>query len=52
MPPRWTTHAFAAAFYRKALDFVSYPSCQDEYDDVDFYREQVENNEERLAGLR
>lgn len=44
-------HALAADFYRKALDFVSHPSRRDDYDDADFYREQVEK-EERLAGLR
>ena len=44
-------HALAADFYRKALDFVTHPSRRDEYDGVDFYREQVEK-EERLAGLR
>lgn len=44
-------HALAADFYRKALDFVTHPSRRDEYDDVAFYREQVEK-EERLAGLR
>jgi hypothetical protein len=41
-------HALAADFYRKALAFVTHPSRRDEYDDVDFYREQVEV-EERLA---
>jgi hypothetical protein len=30
---------------------VSHPSRRDDYDDADFYREQVEK-EERLAGLR
>ena len=44
-------HALAADFYRKALDFVTDPSRRDDYEDVDFYREQVEK-EERLAGLR
>ena len=44
-------HALAADFYRKALDFVTHPSRRDEYEDVDFYRQQVET-EERLAGLR
>jgi tetratricopeptide (TPR) repeat protein len=44
-------HALAADFYRKALDFVTHPSRRDDYDDVDFYREQVDK-EERLAGLR
>jgi tetratricopeptide (TPR) repeat protein len=44
-------HTQAADFYRKALDFVTHPSRRDEYDDVDFYREQLEK-EERLAGLR
>ena len=44
-------HTLAADFYRKALDFVTHPSRRDDYEDVDFYREQVEN-EERLAGLR
>jgi hypothetical protein len=44
-------HALAADFYRKALDFVTHPSRRDDYDDTDFYREQVEK-EERLAGLR
>jgi tetratricopeptide (TPR) repeat protein len=44
-------HTLAADFYRKALDFVTHPSRRDEYDDVDFYREQLEK-EERLAGLR
>jgi len=44
-------HALAADFYRKALDFVTHPSRRDDYDDIDFYREQVEK-EERLAGLR
>ena len=44
-------HALAADFYRKALDFVTHPSRRDDYDDADFYREQVEK-EERLAGLR
>jgi tetratricopeptide (TPR) repeat protein len=44
-------HALAADFYRKALDFVTHPSRRDEYEDVDFYREQVDK-EERLAGLR
>jgi tetratricopeptide (TPR) repeat protein len=44
-------HALAADFYRKALDFVTHPSRRDDYEDVDFYREQVEK-EERLAGLR
>jgi len=44
-------HALAADFYRKALDFVTHPSRRDDYDDADFYREQVEN-EERLAGMR
>lgn len=43
-------HALAADFYRKALDFVTHPSRRDDYDDADFYREQVEK-EERLAGL-
>ena len=44
-------HALAADFYRKALDFVTHPSRRDDYDDADFYREQLEK-EERLAGLR
>jgi tetratricopeptide (TPR) repeat protein len=44
-------HTLAADFYRKALDFVTHPSRCDDYDDADFYREQVET-EERLAGLR
>jgi tetratricopeptide (TPR) repeat protein len=44
-------HTLAADFYRKALDFVTHPSRRDDYEDVDFYREQVAN-EERLAGLR
>lgn len=44
-------HALAADFYRKALDFVTHPSRRDDYEDADFYREQVEK-EERLAGLR
>jgi len=44
-------HTLAADFYRKALDFVTHPSRCDDYDDADFYREQVEK-EERLAGLR
>jgi len=44
-------HTLAADFYRKALDFVTHPSRRDDYDDVDFYREQLEK-EERLAGLR
>jgi tetratricopeptide (TPR) repeat protein len=44
-------HTLAADFYRKALDFVTHPSRRDDYDDIDFYREQVEK-EERLAGLR
>jgi hypothetical protein len=44
-------HTLAADFYRKALDFVTHPSRRGDYEDVDFYREQVEN-EERLAGLR
>ena len=44
-------HALAADFYRKALDFVTHPSRSNDYDDADFYREQVEK-EERLAGLR
>jgi tetratricopeptide (TPR) repeat protein len=44
-------HALAADFYRKALDFVTHPSRRDDYEDVDFYREQVEK-EERLAGRR
>jgi tetratricopeptide (TPR) repeat protein len=44
-------HTLAAEFYRKALDFVTHPSRRDDYDDVDFYRDQVEK-EERLAGLR
>ena len=44
-------HALAAYFYRKALDFVTHPSRRDDYDDVDFYREQLEK-EERLAELR
>lgn len=44
-------HTRAADFYRKALDFVTHPSRRDDYDDADFFREQVEK-EERLAGLR
>lgn len=44
-------HTLAADFYRKALDFVTHPSRRGDYEDVDFYREQVAN-EERLAGLR
>ena len=44
-------HALAADFYRKALDFVTHPSRRDDYEDADFYREQVEK-EERLAGMR
>ena len=44
-------HALAADFYRKALDFVTHPSRRDDYDDADFYREQIER-EERLASLR
>jgi tetratricopeptide (TPR) repeat protein len=44
-------HALAADFYRKALDFVTHPSRRDDYEDIDFYREQVEK-EEQLAGLR
>jgi tetratricopeptide (TPR) repeat protein len=44
-------HTLAADFYRKALDFVTHPSRRDDYDDADFYREQIEK-EERLAGLR
>jgi tetratricopeptide (TPR) repeat protein len=44
-------HTLAADFYRKALDFVTHPSRRDDYEDVDFYRKQVER-EERLAGLR
>jgi len=44
-------HALAADFYRKALDFVTHPSRRGDYDDADFYREQIEK-EERLAGLR
>jgi hypothetical protein len=44
-------HTLAADFHRKALDFVTHPSRRDDYDDIDFYREQVEK-EERLAGLR
>jgi tetratricopeptide (TPR) repeat protein len=43
-------HTLAADFYRKALAFVTHPSRRDDYEDVDFYREQAEN-EERLAGL-
>jgi hypothetical protein len=35
----------------QAADFVTHPSRRDEYDDVDFDREQLEK-EERLAGLR
>jgi len=48
---RMGNHALAADCYRKALDFVTHPSRRDDYEDVDFYREQVEK-EERLAGLR
>ena len=44
-------HALAADFYRKALDFVTHPSRRNDYDDADFYREQIEK-EKRLAGLR
>jgi tetratricopeptide (TPR) repeat protein len=44
-------HTLAADFYRKALDFVTHPSRRDDYDDADFFREQVDK-EERLAGLR
>jgi tetratricopeptide (TPR) repeat protein len=48
---RMGNHTLAADFYRKALDFVTHPSRRDDYDDTDYYREQVEK-EERLAGLR
>ena len=44
-------HTLAADFYRKALDFVTHPSRRDDYDDADFFREQIDK-EERLAGLR
>jgi tetratricopeptide (TPR) repeat protein len=44
-------HATAADFYRKALAFVTDPSRCHEYEDADFYRQQVEK-EERFARLR
>ena len=48
---RMGNHALAADFYRKALDFVTHPSRRADYEDVDFYREQAEE-QEKLAQLR
>ncbi len=44
-------HTLAADFYRQALAFITHPSRCDDYEDVDYYREQLDK-EERLAGLR
>jgi tetratricopeptide (TPR) repeat protein len=41
-------HAKAADFYRRALAFVTHPSRRDDYEDSDFYQQQIEE-EERLA---
>jgi tetratricopeptide (TPR) repeat protein len=41
-------HAAAADFYRRVLAFVTHPSRRDQYEDADFYREQLEK-EERLT---
>jgi hypothetical protein len=41
-------HATAADFYRQALAFVTHPSRRDQYEDVAFYREQIEK-EDRLT---
>ncbi|HWU89016.1 MAG TPA: hypothetical protein VN253_17240 [Kofleriaceae bacterium] len=40
-------HTFAADFYRKTLDFVIHPSRRYDYDDSDFYREQLKKEERR-----
>lgn len=44
-------HEKAADFYRRALAFITHPSRRDDYEDSDFYQQQIEI-EERLAGPR
>ena len=44
-------HGTAADFYRKALAFITHPSRRDDYEDADFYQQQIQE-EERLAGPR
>ena len=44
-------HALAADFYRRAFDFVNHPSCSDDHEQHDFYREQAEK-QQRLADSR
>lgn len=44
-------HERAADFYRQALDFVTDPVRRDDYEDADFYRQQLEQ-QERLARPR
>ena len=44
-------HVLAADFYRQALAFVTHPSRRDDYEGVDYYRQQLDE-EERLASLR
>jgi hypothetical protein len=41
-------HSSAAGFYRKALAFVTDPVRRDDYEDADYYRERLAN-EERLS---
>jgi tetratricopeptide (TPR) repeat protein len=42
-------HALAAELYQQAFDFVSHPSRREDYEQPDFYREQVEKHL-RLTG--
>jgi tetratricopeptide (TPR) repeat protein len=44
-------HAQAADYYRRTLDFITHPSRRDDYEGIDYYRQQMEK-EERLAGRR
>jgi tetratricopeptide (TPR) repeat protein len=39
-------HATAADFYRQALAFVTHPSRCHDYDDADFYRQQLAQQEQ------
>ncbi len=39
-------HATAADFYRQALAFVTHPTRCHQYDDADFYREQLAQEEQ------
>lgn len=42
-------HATAAAFYRDALAFVTHPSRRDDYEDVEYYQEQLARQQELAA---